>query len=175
VEAITTYHLLVEGYLALTGQRTLLRQFRSARILPGFTAGFIAVTRDESRHVGFGVLALRRRITENPEMARVIAVRLLTMLEAGVHVLVAPDRRLAFEDPNDVPPAFRVDPLEARDFAVDSLVKRLRAAGLSAAALAEIAHAMHGHYEAAWSLYEQTHGVRHPVRFWQAGGVARPA
>lgn len=171
VEGVTTYHLLVEGYLALTGQRALLRQFRGAGILPGFTAGFVAVTRDESRHIGFGVLALRRRVTENPEMARVIAVRLLSMLEAGVHVLVAPDRKLAINDPNEVPPAFRINPLEARDFAIESLTKRLRAAGLSKSALDEVEAAMRAHYEAAWAEYEANHGVRHPVRYWQEGKV----
>ena len=172
VEGVTTYHMLVEGYLALTGQRALLRQVRSAGNRPGFTAGFVAVTRDESRHIGFGVLALRRRVTENPEMARVILARLLTMLEPAVHVLVAPDRRLGFDDPNDVPAPFRINPLEARDFAIDSLTKRLHAAGLSAAALDEIASAMHHHYESAWAQYEANHGVRHPVRYWAEGSVA---
>ncbi len=175
VEAVTTYHMVVEGYLAITGQRALLRQFKGAGILPGFVAGFMAVTRDESRHIGFGVLALRRRVTENPEMARVIARQVLELLEPAVHVLVAPDRRLPVEDPNDVPPAFRINPVEARDFAVDSLTKRLRLAGLSEAALSEIADAMRHHYESAWALYESNHGVRHPVRFWQEGSVGRPA
>lgn len=175
VEGVTTYHVLVEGYLALTGQRALLRQFRAAGILPGFTAGFVAVTRDESRHIGFGVLALRRRVTEDPEMARVILARLLLMLEPAVHVLVAPDRKLAFSDPNDVPAAFRINPLEARDFAIESLTKRLRAAGLSSAALEEVDAAMRAHYDAAWSQYEANHGVAHPVRFWAGGKVAEPA
>jgi len=60
VEAVVTYHLVIEGYLALGGQRNLLRFFRAVGLMPGFTAGFTAVARDESRHIGFGVLALRR-------------------------------------------------------------------------------------------------------------------
>src|SRR5207249_3544357 len=68
VEAVVTYHLVVEGYLALTGQRTTLRLLRRIGTLPGFVAGFTAVARDESRHIGFGVLALRRRVLEDPEM-----------------------------------------------------------------------------------------------------------
>jgi ribonucleoside-diphosphate reductase beta chain len=57
VEAVVTYHLIIEGYLALGGQRNTLRLLRKIGILPGFVAGFTAVARDESRHIGFGVLA----------------------------------------------------------------------------------------------------------------------
>src|SRR5438874_5249892 len=63
VEGVVTYHLVIEGYLALAGQHALLTQFRKVGILPGFTAGFTAVARDESRHIGFGLMALRRRVT----------------------------------------------------------------------------------------------------------------
>src|SRR5437868_4996696 len=36
VEAVVTYHLIVEGYLALGGQRNTLRLLRRIGILPGF-------------------------------------------------------------------------------------------------------------------------------------------
>jgi ribonucleoside-diphosphate reductase beta chain len=57
VEGITVYHLVVEGMLALTGQKYLLGLVREMGILPGFYTGFTAVARDESRHVNFGVRA----------------------------------------------------------------------------------------------------------------------
>jgi ribonucleoside-diphosphate reductase beta chain len=47
VEAIAVYHLVVEGMLALTGQKFLLTSIRTMGILPGFYAGFTAVARDE--------------------------------------------------------------------------------------------------------------------------------
>ncbi len=170
-EAVTTYHLVVEGFLALSGQRALLKQFRTLGLLPGFTAGFTAVARDESRHIGFGVLALRRRVQEDPEMARAITVRLLELMEAAVHVAVAPDRRVSVEDPNQVPAVIRTNPEKLRDQAVAALVKRVRAVGLSEAAVAEVEVAMNEHYEAAWAAYESNHGALHPVSYWRRGLV----
>ena len=174
-EAVTTYHLVVEGFLALTGQRALLRQFRALGILPGFTAGFTAVARDESRHIGFGVLALRRRVQETPEMARVITRRLLQLMDAAVNVVVAPDRRLPVEDPNQLLPQVRTNPLQLRDEAIQALAKRLRAIGLSEAAVDEVKQAMIDHYDAAWAAYERNHDALHPVSYWRRGLVAESA
>ena len=167
VEAVVTYHLIVEGYLALGGQRTVLRLLRRVGILPGFVAGFTAVARDESRHIGFGVLALRRRVVGDPEMARVIARKVHDLLEPAVRVVVGPDEKLPFEHVTEVPEPMRVDPIEARQFAVESLTKRLRAAGLSERAVKQVGDRMYGLYDQLWAEYESTHGVEHPVRFWQ--------
>jgi len=167
VEAVVTYHLVIEGYLALGGQRTTLRLLRKVGILPGFIAGFTAVARDESRHIGFGVLALRRRVEENPELARVIAKKIYDLLPAAVDVVVGPDEKLPFDDINEVPEPMRVNPLEALDFAVDSLTKRLRSAGLSNRVVDEIGEHMRGLYVKAWARYEANHGVEHPVRYWE--------
>jgi ribonucleoside-diphosphate reductase beta chain len=177
VDAVTTYHLVVEGYLALSGQRVLLRNFRTMGMLPGFTAGFTAVARDESRHIGFGVLALRRRVQEDPEMARVITVRILELMDAAVHVVVAPDVRLhpAIEDPNNVLPAIRTNPDQLRSEAIAALSKRVRAIGLSETAIREVEHSMIDHYEAAWAEYERNHETLHPVSYWRRGLVAKGA
>jgi len=167
VEAVVTYHLIIEGYLALGGQRTTLRLLRKIGILPGFVSGFTAVARDESRHIGFGVLALRRRVLENPEMGRVIAKKVHDLLPAAVAVVVGPDEKLPFRDMSEVPDSFRINPLEAREFAVDSLTKRLQAAALTDAAVDDIGRRMFGLYDEYWTQYESNHGVQHPVRYWQ--------
>jgi ribonucleoside-diphosphate reductase beta chain len=167
VEALVTYHLVIEGYLALGGQRTTLRLLRKVGILPGFIAGFTAVARDESRHIGFGVLALRRRVDENPEMARVIARKVYDLLPSAVDVVVGPDEKLPFNDISEVPEPMRINPLEARSFAIDSLTKRLRAAGLSNKVVDDIGDHMRSLYEKAWARYEANHGVEHPVRYWE--------
>src|SRR5690348_13098761 len=93
-EAVVTYHLIIEGFLALTGQRSLLRFFRSIGLMPGFTTGFTAVARDESRHIGYGVLALRRRVREDPEMARTIELKVLDLAEPSVLTVVNPENLL---------------------------------------------------------------------------------
>ncbi len=174
VEGVVTYHLVIEGYLAITGQRSLLRTFRNVGMMPGFSAGFTAVARDESRHTGFGVLALRRRIAQQPEMARVVTLKVLDLLEPAVRTAVSPDRRLPIEDPRQVPPPLRVNGVELREFALSSLAKRLRAAGISVAAAADVQAQGMAMYETAWSDYERNHGLRHPVRFYQEGLVTAP-
>src|SRR4051794_17078310 len=55
VRGVTVYMVVIEGTLALTGARFILRWLKSEERLPGFQQGFTAVNRDESRHVGFGV------------------------------------------------------------------------------------------------------------------------
>ena len=172
VEALVTYHLVIEGYLALGGQHVVLRLLRRLGILPGFVAGFTAVARDESRHIGFGVLALRRRVQEDPEMGRVIARKVHDLLEPAVRTVVAPDELLPFSDASEVPEPMRVNTLEVRAFAIGSLTKRLRAAGLTDQVVAEVAERMSGLYDSLWAEYERTHGVPHPVRFWQRQAAA---
>jgi ribonucleoside-diphosphate reductase beta chain len=172
VEAVVTYHLVIEGYLALGGQRNTLRLLRRVGILPGFVSGFTAVARDESRHIGFGVLALRRRVLEDPEMGRVIARKVHDLLDPAVRVVVGPDEKLPFRHISELPQPMRIDLLEAREFAVDSLTKRLRAAGLTDQAVEEVATRMRGLYDQLWDEYERTHGQEHPVRYWQQQAAA---
>lgn len=167
VEALVTYHLVIEGYLALTGQRALLHFFRAVGLMPGFRAGFTAVARDESRHIGFGVLALRRRVREDPELARTIALKVLDLAEPSVQTIVDPDTRLTVPDPADTPAEMRQNPMEYRAFAIDSLAKRLRAVGVSDGAIADIGSQFSGLYDKLWARYEEIQGVEHPVRWYQ--------
>jgi ribonucleoside-diphosphate reductase beta chain len=175
VEGIVTYHLIIEGYLAVTGQRSLLRTLRNVGLMPGFRAGFTAVARDESRHIGFGVLALRRRVTADPTMADVITAKVLDLFEPAVRTVVGPDRKLPFEDPREVPEPLRVNGLELREFALSSLTKRLRASGVAASVASELHEKGLWLYEKTWAEYEANHGVRHPVRFYQEGLVTAPS
>ncbi|MFI5642410.1 ribonucleotide-diphosphate reductase subunit beta [Streptomyces goshikiensis] len=64
LRAVTFFHLVTEGVLALHGQRGLVRSLQRVPLLPGLRAGFTAMTRDESRHVSFGLHALRRGARE---------------------------------------------------------------------------------------------------------------
>jgi ribonucleoside-diphosphate reductase beta chain len=174
VEGVVTYHLIIEGYLGITGQRSLLRMLRNVGLMPGFRTGFTAVARDESRHIGFGVLALRRRVAAEAETGRVIALKVLELLEPAVRTVISPDRRIPFEDPRDIPQPMRVDGLELREFALTSLAKRLLAAGLSAAVVQQIRKQAEEYYETSWAEYERNFGLRHPVRFYQEGLVTAP-
>lgn len=175
VDAVVTYHLIIEGYLALSGQRALLRFFRGVGLMPGFTAGFTAVARDESRHIGFGVLALRRRVRENPELARTITLKILELAEPAVLTVVDPDTLMRIAHPSETPEVLRQDPAEMRSFALDSLAKRLRAIGISDTAIADVESQYSAIYDRLWDRYEEIHGVEHPVRWYQQQEAAARA
>src|ERR687897_3668682 len=66
VEAITIYHMIVEGMLALTGQHFIIDYNERQGTLPGFVDGFTKVARDEHRHVAFGARFLRDMAREDP-------------------------------------------------------------------------------------------------------------
>jgi ribonucleoside-diphosphate reductase beta chain len=172
VEAVVTYHLIIEGYLAVTGQRQLLRTLKNIGLMPGFVQGFTAVARDESRHIGFGVLVLRRRMTEDPELARVVVAKVHALLDATLATVVAPDLRLPFSDLSAVPANIRQNPLEIREFAVSSLCKRLRAAGIGEEPVADLRARAFSLYDELWARYEEVHQVPHPVRWWQQQDAA---
>ncbi|HZK16208.1 MAG TPA: ribonucleotide-diphosphate reductase subunit beta, partial [Solirubrobacterales bacterium] len=53
-QAITLYHLIVEGALAQPGQHFIEDFFASKETMPGFSDGMGNVSRDEQRHIGFG-------------------------------------------------------------------------------------------------------------------------
>ena len=59
VEAVTIYHMVIEGMLALTGQHFIMDYNERMGTLPGFVKGFTLVARDEHRHVAFGARFLR--------------------------------------------------------------------------------------------------------------------
>lgn len=90
VRAVTVYHLIVEGTVALAGQRHILEHLRTTETFPGLREGFTHVTRDESRHVGFGVLLLRDAIAADPAAAGVIAETVLQSIPAAVATLEPP-------------------------------------------------------------------------------------
>src|SRR5260370_6343053 len=55
VEGITLYHVVVEGTMALAGQRSILEAYRTSGLFPAFRGGFSSVARDQSPHHGFCV------------------------------------------------------------------------------------------------------------------------
>lgn len=166
VRGITTYHLVIEGMLALTGQRYLLGIIREMGILPGFYTGFTAVARDESRHVNFGVRALMEAGLRDPEHIEVVEDQILKLLESACRIVAAPDRRFAI-GPEETPPNLHISPFDVRDFSLNSLIKRLRVVGLPQASLDEVRTKGVAYYDAAWSEYETIHGEEHPYRFFE--------
>jgi ribonucleoside-diphosphate reductase beta chain len=165
VEGITIYHLVVEGMLALTGQKFLLGILREMQMLPGFYAGFTAVARDESRHVNYGVRAIMEAGLKDPAHLHRVEDTIRRLLPEACRIVAAPDRRFAIT-PADTPENLRISPYEVRAFSLTSLTKRLRVAGLSAEACDRITAEGMGYYDEAWAEYEELHGEDHPRRYW---------
>jgi ribonucleoside-diphosphate reductase beta chain len=90
VEGITTYHMIVEGFLAVTGQ-TLIRDWMTEHgLYPGFVEGFGLVERDEHRHVAFGVRFLRDAIAEDSRHRATVERTVLELAPRAAHVFVPP-------------------------------------------------------------------------------------
>jgi hypothetical protein len=66
-QAITLYHLIVEGSMAQPGQHFIEDFFIKQGTLPGFSEGMENVSRDEQRHIGFGVKVLSELVRESDE------------------------------------------------------------------------------------------------------------
>jgi ribonucleoside-diphosphate reductase beta chain len=165
VEGITVYHLIIEGMLALTGQKFLLGAIRDMGILPGFYAGFTAVARDESRHVNFGVRALMEAGVRDPRHLERVSETIFRLLENACRIVAAPDRRFAIS-PAETPENLRISPYDVRDFSLTSLTKRLRVAGISNKVCDQVKQKGREYYDQAWAEYEAIHGEEHPRRFY---------
>jgi ribonucleoside-diphosphate reductase beta chain len=130
VRGITVYMVVIEGTLALTGARFIIRSLKERNWLPGFTAGFTAVNRDESRHVGFGIKFLSDAIKDDPANARIVESTLQECLPVASLVFVPP----WVEDPyNFQTPFYHSSEIFA--YAMKALSKKLAAMGLDPAML----------------------------------------
>jgi putative sterol carrier protein len=89
-KAIAVYHIVIEGVLALTGQKFILAWARNNQILPGFRAGFTAVARDESRHVSFGARVIRDLLDEDPSLIEPIHEGIKETLRLGTRLYQPP-------------------------------------------------------------------------------------
>lgn len=165
LQGVALYHLVVEGMLALTGQKFVLRTIRQFGILPGFYAGFTAVTRDESRHVNWGVGAIRDGVAAGE--AGPIQEIIERTLEPACWTILAPDRELPFEEPEGIPENMMISPLDIIDFSLQSLTKRLRVAGLPKEFCDKVVEDGKRYYSNGVSEYEERFSKQHPIRWWE--------
>ncbi|MDP9066931.1 MAG: ribonucleotide-diphosphate reductase subunit beta [Actinomycetota bacterium] len=89
-KSVAVYHIVIEGVLALTGQKFILAWARDNQILPGFRAGFTAVARDESRHVAFGARVIRDLLDEDPALLEPIHEGIRESLQLGTALYQPP-------------------------------------------------------------------------------------
>ena len=96
-QAVTLYHIVIEGMLAIPGQHFIQRYVEKLGILPGFAGGMTNVSRDESRHVAFGIKFLGDLVRSSGE-CRAASIEMLdkvTRYAVGVFVPPNYDARYA--------------------------------------------------------------------------------
>jgi ribonucleoside-diphosphate reductase beta chain len=126
VEAITLYHMIIEGALALTGQHFIIEYNEDQNTLPGFVEGFQNVARDEHRHIAFGVRFLTDMAKEDNRYREAIQRMMAEALPIADAVLDPP---WAEEDDWDL---FGYSRDETHAFAAECLSRRLKVIGLVA-------------------------------------------
>ena len=125
VEGITTYHMVVEGFLAVTGQ-TLIRDYLLEHSLyPGFCEGFGLVERDEHRHVAFGVRFLRDVIDEDARHRETVERVVLDLAPKAAYVFVPP----YVKDPSDFV-SYGYTSRQIYGFAYRTLKRRMKVLGI---------------------------------------------
>jgi ribonucleoside-diphosphate reductase beta chain len=125
VDFITSYHMVIEGVLALTGQHFMLQYYENHDLLPGFVEGFSNIARDEHRHVAYGTWFLQQQCADERMRARVQAtLNELLPLAAGVLV----PKGYALGDEYEF---FGYSSQEQAEFAYSALSRRLKVIGVS--------------------------------------------
>jgi ribonucleoside-diphosphate reductase beta chain len=132
VDFVTTYHMVIEGTLALTGQDTLTRVFEGRGILPGFLEGFRKISQDEHRHVAYGTWFLQQKARQDPALAQRIVKTLQELIPIAAGVLTPRGY-----DVGEEYEILGVRSDEVHGFAFQALTRRLKVIGVSLAPASE--------------------------------------
>jgi ribonucleoside-diphosphate reductase beta chain len=124
VDFVTTYHMVIEGTLALTGQHFITDYFEKQGILPGFVEGFRSISRDEHRHVAYGTWYLKEACSD-PALARRAQERLTELIPIAAQVLVPRGK-----DPFGEWELLGYTSQEINEFAFRALTRRLKVIGI---------------------------------------------
>lgn len=129
VDAVATYHLIVEGTLAETGYYVVSRAISDHGTLPGLVQGMQLIQRDEARHIAFGIALLQRLISADPPLWDTLNARMNVLLPLALDVVA--DGFAPYGD--DVP--FGLVPSDFIEYAatqfshrVDAIARRIREA-----------------------------------------------
>ena len=123
-QAITLYHIVIEAALAQPGQHLIEESLTRQDRLPGFREGIGNVSKDEQRHIAFGVKLIADLIREDPECEDAVEELLREIFPYTAAVFVPPgwDERYVTSF------GFTLEQIYA--YGGDAIEARLRAAGL---------------------------------------------
>jgi hypothetical protein len=123
-QAITLYHLVIEATLAQPGQHFITESLGRQGLLPGLREGVAHITRDEQRHIAFGVKLLSDLVREDPDCVPAIGELLRDVLTYTTAVFVPP----GFDERYVTTFGFTLEQVYTRG--AENLEGRLRAAGI---------------------------------------------
>lgn len=130
VDFVTTYHMVIEGTLALTGQFFITDFFEQRGILPGFVEGFKNISQDEHRHVAYGTYYLQQACRDEALKKR-MQDKLAELLPIAAGVLVPKGK-----DPFGEWELLGYTSEEVNQFAFTALTRRLKVIGAELPAVA---------------------------------------
>jgi ribonucleoside-diphosphate reductase beta chain len=174
-EIVTLYHMILEAGLALLGQRFLLDMCRGLGVLPGFYEGFMAVTRDESRHVGGGVRILRELRENDPSIGAHILKVMRESIPFSVRLITPPDQDYDPAMIDYVPQEYLQSPQESHRYSMTHILKRLSAAGFSKDDINELGAYAWEEFEKAIGEWEERTGGDHFARMFADDHAKGPA
>src|SRR5437773_6062304 len=90
-KAIALYHVVIEATLAVPGQHFIEGYLAERKLLPGFYEGMRNISRDEQRHIAFGVKCLHDLQQEDPECKDAVAELLREVMPYTVGVFIPPN------------------------------------------------------------------------------------
>jgi ribonucleoside-diphosphate reductase beta chain len=125
VDFVVTYHMIIEGTLALTGQFFIQDYLEKQGILPGCLEGFEKISQDEHRHVAYGTWFLQQKCRADARVADRVRDKLQQLMPVATGVLVPP----GVDDP------FNYEFLgyhssQTHQFAFSALSRRLKVIGV---------------------------------------------
>ena len=120
--ALVTYNMMIEGVLAETGYYSYGKQLERGRLFPGLARALRLISRDESRHIRFGVYMLQLLISEDARMWEVVQGRMQELLPLVLGVVgPAPD-----DPPLPDDSVFAASPDEMVGFATAQYARRVK-------------------------------------------------
>jgi ribonucleoside-diphosphate reductase beta chain len=168
--SLVIYHLLVEGVLAVSGTRSLLSALRRIPELGVLITALTNIARDESRHIVFGVGALRIGVNEGH--AATVTQALAEFSPLAARALIKPAKRYPALAPSDVQARLGADLERIWGLAEKALLGRAQRIGLDSDACEFVQGAWDQGREGALDEYQQLHDAAHPVRRVQGGRLA---
>jgi len=125
---VMLYHLIIEASLAQPGQRFIEGYLERSKLLPGLLEGMQQISRDEQRHIGFGVKLLSD-VRDEPGCRDAVAAILRETLPWAACVFVPPNWDESYVE------VFGYTLEDIYAFGMEGFEAKIRAAGLPPAEL----------------------------------------